>query len=71
MVHIIIKGKAKYGKTKAEIAENLRKDGLPTDGLYNSPEAEEKGKWLDKKFGLRNLDENQARKLAKNKSKGE
>ena len=28
MPHIIIRGKTKYGKTRSEIEENLRKDGL-------------------------------------------
>jgi len=68
-IQIIIKGKAKYGKTRAEIAENLRKDGIdPAGSLFSTREAEEKGRWIDKKEKLRSLDENQARKLSKYKN---
>jgi len=68
-IQIIIKGKAKYGKTKAEIAENLRKDGVdPVGGLYRNRAEEERSRYIDKKEKLRNLDENQARKLAKHKN---
>jgi nucleoside-triphosphatase THEP1 len=63
MIQIIIKGKAKYGRTKAEIAENLRKDGLPVEGLYHSEAEEDRGRWLDKKLNLRKLDENDARRI--------
>lgn len=28
MLHVIIKGKNKYGRKRSEIEENLRKDGL-------------------------------------------
>lgn len=60
---IIIKGKAKYGRTKSEIAENLKKDGIPTEGLYSSEAEEDRGRWLDKKLKLRNLDETNARRI--------
>uniref|UniRef100_A0A6H1ZLC4 Uncharacterized protein n=1 Tax=viral metagenome TaxID=1070528 RepID=A0A6H1ZLC4_9ZZZZ len=68
-IQIIIKGKNKYGKTKAEIAENLRKDGVdPVGGLYRSQKEAERSEYFDKKHKLRNLDENQARELAKFKN---
>lgn len=63
---IIIKG-AKYGKTKSEIAENLRKDGIEPDGLFNTREEEEMGRYLDKKLKLRKLDKNEIKKIKKRK----
>ena len=62
-MHIIIKGKNKYGKTRAEIGENLRKDGFSDEGLFRNRQDREKAEYLDKKHGLRKLDENQAFKL--------
>jgi hypothetical protein len=56
---IIIKGRAKYGKTRAEIGENLRKDGISDHGLFRSREDRDRAEWIDKKEGLRNLDSNQ------------
>jgi len=56
---IIIKGRAKYGKTRAEIGENLRKDGISDHGLFKSREDRDRAELIDKKEGLRNLDSNQ------------
>jgi hypothetical protein len=48
-LQIIIKGKNKYGKTRAEQESNLRKDGL--SGL--SDQDYDKCKWAEKKVGLK------------------
>ena len=56
---IIIKGRAKYGKTRAEIGENLRKDGISDQGLFSSRLDRDRAEWIDKKEGLRKLDSNQ------------
>jgi len=48
-LQIIIKGKNKYGKTRAEQEANLRKDGYV--GL--SDENFDKCKWAEKKLGLK------------------
>lgn len=64
-LQIIIKGKNKYGKTRAEIGENLRKDGISDHGLFVSREDREKAEWLDKKEGLRKLDNTELQKLRK------
>ena len=47
---IIIKGKNKYGKTRAEQESNLRKDGF--QGM--SDENFDKAKWVEKKAGVKN-----------------
>jgi len=47
---IIIKGKNKYGKTRAEQESNLRKDGLK--GM--TEENWDKAKYVEKKHGLKN-----------------
>lgn len=62
-LQIIIKGKNKYGRTVSEIAENLKKDGISTDGLYDSETHEDKARWLDKKHKLRKLDENEIKRI--------
>lgn len=64
-IQILIKGKAKYGKTRAEIGENLRKDGVSDIGLFSNDADRDKASWLDKKYGLRKLDQNQAQKILK------
>lgn len=48
-LQIIIRGKAKYGRTRGEQEDNLRKDGL--QGLEN--ENYEKIKWFEKKSGMK------------------
>lgn len=62
---IIIKGRAKYGKTRAEIGENLRKDGISTHGLFKSRADRDKAEWIDKKHGLRKLDNKELQKIRK------
>ena len=49
-MHIIIRGKTKYGKTRGEQEENLRKDGMQTidDGQLD------KLKFIEKKLGMKN-----------------
>jgi len=46
---IIIRGKNKYGKTRAEQESNLRKDGLKSMTEQNW----DKCKWIEKKEGLK------------------
>ena len=65
MIQVIIKGKAKYGKTRAEIGENLRKDGISDHGLFRNREDRERAEWLDKKEGLRKLDSTELQKIRK------
>lgn len=48
-MNIIIRGKTKYGKTRSEQEENLRKDGHT--GM--SDENFDKCKWLEKKAGIK------------------
>lgn len=48
-LQIIIKGKNKYGKTRAEQESNLRKDGMK--GM--SEENWDKCEWVEKKHGLK------------------
>ncbi len=62
MVEIIIKGKAKYGKTLGEIAENLRKDGVTDYGIFNGEKERDRADWFDKKLGFRKMDEQTLRK---------
>ena len=57
MTEIIIKGRAKYGKTLGEIAENLRKDGVTDYGIFMSDRERERAEMVDKKFGFRKMDE--------------
>jgi len=64
-LQIIIRGKAKYGKTRAEIGENLRKDGISTHGLFKDRLDRDKAEWLDKKEGLRKLDNTELQKIRK------
>ena len=68
MTEIIIKGRAKYGKTLGEIAENLRKDGVTDHGIFMSDQEREQAELVDKKFGFRKMDEQTLRK-AKEKLK--
>lgn len=68
-IQIIIRGKTKYGKTRAEIGENLRKDGISDHGLFRNREDREKAEWIDKKEGLRKLDVTELQKIRK-KAKG-
>lgn len=49
MANIIIKGKTKYGKTRAEQEANLRKDGFI--GMEN--ENFDKVKWLERKCSIK------------------
>ena len=62
---IIIKGRNKYGKTRAEIGENLRKDGISDHGLFTSREDRDRAEWVDKKEGLRKLDNTELQKIRK------
>ena len=62
MVEIIIKGKAKYGKTLGEVAENLRKDGVTDYGIFKNEQERDRADWLDKKLGFRKMDEQTLRK---------
>ncbi len=48
-LQIIIKGKNKYGKTRSEQEENLRKDGHTA----MSDENLEKCKWIEKRYGVK------------------
>ena len=48
-LQIIIRGKNKYGKTRAEQESNLRKDGFT--GMKE--ENFDKCKWIEKKEGLK------------------
>jgi len=57
VVEIIIKGRAKYGKTLGEVAENLRKDGITDYGIFNSEKERDRADWFDKKLGFRKMDE--------------
>lgn len=63
MVEIIIKGRAKFGKTLGEVAENLRKDGVTDYGIFNSEQERERADQFDKKLGLRKMDEQTLRKV--------
>lgn len=49
MMNIIIRGKTKYGKTRAEQESNLRKDGY----VGMSDENFDKAKHVEKKLGLK------------------
>jgi len=62
---IIIRGRAKYGKTRAEIGENLRKDGISDHGLFRSRADRDRAEWIDKKEGLRKLDKTELQKIRK------
>jgi len=48
-IQIIIKGKTKYGKTRGEQEDNLRRDGLQgmDDDKYD------KVKWFERKTGMK------------------
>ena len=70
MTEIIIKGKAKYGKTLGEIAENLRKDGVTDHGIFMSNQERERAELIDKKFGFRKMDEQTLRKAKEQLNKG-
>ncbi len=68
-MEIIIKGRAKYGKTLGEIAENLRKDGVTDYGIFKDEKERDKADWFDKKLGFRKMDEQTLRKAKKNLGK--
>jgi hypothetical protein len=48
-LQIIIRGKTKYGRTRGEQEDNLRKDGLT--GM--DEDKYQKIKWVEKKLGLK------------------
>lgn len=64
-IQIIIKGRAKYGNTRAEMGENLRKDGISDHGLFRSNTDRDRAEWFDKKLGLRRLDSKELQKIRK------
>lgn len=63
MVEIIIKGRATYGKTLGEVAENLRKDGITDYGIFKNKQERDRADRFDKKLGLRKMDEQTLRKV--------
>ena len=70
MTEIIIKGRAKYGKTLGEIAENLRKDGVTDYGIFMSDQERERAEKIDKQFGFRKMDEQTLLKAKEQLNKG-
>ena len=66
---IIIKGKAKYGKTLAEISQNLGRDGISDSGLFRNENEKDHAIWIDNKYGLRKMDANTMKKIKERERK--